>query len=136
MAENNSLILKQPPKKLEYINKLLEYDPPATLYEKAKTWITKKEETRPHSISEWCQILGSTSNNNNTRDFLEELVEKDALVSEGRVGKKPNEKEVYRIDKKRLEQVVYNDPFWNWIRSLSIRLINNQESNRKIVKDF
>lgn len=136
MAEKHSLILKRPPRKLEYINKLLQYDQPATLFEKAKNWLVKDQTTRPHSISEWCQVLGSTKNNENTRDFLEELIQKDALVHEDTIGKKPNRKKVYRLDKQRLEQVLYKDPFWNWIRNLSIRIINSQENNRKIVKDF
>lgn len=136
MAEHQSLILNQPPKKLEYLNKLLQYDPPTTLYEKAKTWITKQEETRPHSISKWCEIVGSTSNNDNTRGFFEKLVEEEALVYEDTIGEPPNENEIYSLDKARLEEVMYNDPFWEWIKLVSFRVINNQEPNRKIVKDY
>lgn len=136
MAETSHLILKEQPKRLEYINKLFQYDPPATLYEKAKTWITRDKTTRPHSISEWCQILGSTRNNQNTREFLEKLVEEEALVYEDTVGETPNTNDRYILDKARLEEVMYNSAFWKWTRPISERMYNNQEPNKKIVKDF
>lgn len=136
MGETDKLILNKPPKNLEYLEKLLHYDSQATLLEKAKKWITQKDQTRPHSKSEWCEILGSTKNNSAVRTFLEKLIEKKALVYEDTKGKPPNQYDRYVLDKNRLEQVFYNDPFWNWIRDISIRMINNQESNRKVIKDF
>jgi hypothetical protein len=136
MAENSSIIVQEPPKNLEYMNKLFKYDQQKTLLQKAKTFITKTDRTRPHSISEWCQILGSTKNNSSTRTFLEELVEKDALVEKGSKGNPPNECKLYILDKKRLEKVFYNDPYWSWIKDISFRVINGPEENKKIVTDF
>jgi len=136
MAETNNLILKEPPKNLEYTKKLLNYDPKTTLLEKTKKWITRKDQTRPHSKSEWCEILGSTKNNTSVRNFLDILIEENVLVYEDTRGQPPNEYDRYKLDKKRLEQVFSQGPFWNWIRDLSIRIINNQEDDKKVVSDF
>jgi len=136
MGESNNLVLNQPPKNLEYIEKLLNYDPQTTLLEKAKKWVTKKDRTRPHTISEWCEILGSTKNNTSARTFLQKLVEEDALINEGTKGEPPNESKTYRLDKKNLEKAIYNDPFWNWIRDISIKMINRQEPYKKVVTDI
>lgn len=136
MGESKHLILKEPPKKLEYIKKLLNYDPNQTFLEKTKKWITRKDQTRPHSKSEWCEILGSTKNNTSVRNFLDILIEKNVLVYEDTKGQPPNEYDRYKLDKKRLENVFSKDPFWNWIRDISIRTINNQEPNKKVVNDF
>lgn len=136
MGDKNNLILNEPPKKLEYIQKLLHYDAHDNIIEKAKKWITRTDQTRPHSKSEWCEILGSTKNNTSVRNFLKILIEEEALVYEDTKGEPPNQYDTYKLDKNRLEEVIYEDPFWNWIRDISIRMINNQESNRKIVTDF
>lgn len=127
MGENTCLIIDKKPRNLEYIEKLFNYDRKQTLIEKTKKWITRTDQTRPHSISEWCQILGSTETNPNTRNFLEKLVEQEALVLEN---EDSNGTKLYRLDKKKLENALYEDPFWNWIRDLSFRLIDNQEPNR------
>lgn len=133
MGENTYLITDKPPKNLEYIQKLLNYDRKQTLLEKAKKYVTRTDQTRPHSISEWCNILGSTKTNPNTRKFLEKLVEQDALVMDE---ENSNGTELYRLDKKNLEEAFYNDPYWNWIREISFRIIDNQEPNRKTVTDI
>lgn len=136
MGKTNNLVLNEPPKNLEYIEKLLHYDSHSTFLEKAKKWFTQTNETRPHSKSQWCKILGSTENNTATRSFLEKLIEKEALVHEETRGKPPNTYDVYRLDKTRLEEIIFEDPFWNWIRDISIRMINNQEPYKKVVTDI
>jgi hypothetical protein len=136
MGESSNLILNKPPKNLEYIQKLLNYDPHTTFLEKAKKWVTQKNQTRPHTISEWCEILGSTKNNTSARSFLENLIKEDALIQEGNKGNPPNQSKTYRLDKKKLEQALYNDPFWNWIRDISIQIINNQEPYKKVKTDI
>jgi len=68
--------------------------------------------------------------------FLQKLVEEDALINEGTKGEPPNESKTYRLDKKNLEKAIYNDPFWNWIRDISIKMINRQEPYKKVVTDI
>lgn len=133
MGENQCLILETPPKKLEYVSKLYNYDKKKTFLEKTKKIILGSDYTRPHTISKWCQILGSTKNNQATRDFLELLVDKQALVKDGVKGSPPNQAELYRLDRNKLTETVYNDVFWDWIRDISIEVINNQEPNKKVV---
>lgn len=136
MGESSNIILNKPPKNLEYVQKLLNYDAHTTFLEKAKRWVTQTNRTRPHTISEWCEILGSSKHNSSARDFLEKLVDEEALIQEGTKGKPPNQSETYRLDKKKLEEAIYNDSFWNWIRDLSIQIINNQEPYKKVVTDI
>lgn len=136
MGNNTNLVLKKEPKKLRYIKILLSYDQSNTFLQKAKKWITKKDKTRPHTISEWCEILGSTKTNNNARKFLDKLVEEEALKHEDTTGQPPNEEKRYRLDKVRLEEAFYEDPMWNWIRDIAFRTINNQEPRKKVVTDI
>lgn len=133
MGGDQSLIGIKKPKNLEHIQTLFNYDQKTTLLEKAKKWVTRRNHTRPHSISEWCQILGSTKTNPDTRSFLEQLVEEDALFleDEDQYGTK-----LYKLDKAKLEEAVFNDCYWDWNRSLSIRLINNQEPSKTVTTDI
>ena len=133
MAENTSLIIEDKPKNLQYIERLFNYDQKQTILEKTKKWITRTNRTRPHSISEWCKILGSTETNQHTRGFLENLVDEKALVLEK---KDKNGVKLYRLDKKRLEKVAYNSDFWSYIRDFSFRMINKQEPRRTVTTEI
>lgn len=133
MVENTCLITDKPPKNLEYVQKLLEYDKETTLYEKFKKKITRSNNTRPHTKSQWCQILGSSKTNPQTRSFLEKLIQNKALVKEE---EQKDGTELYKLDKDRLEELAFQDPYYNMHRDFFFRIINNQEPNKKIVNDF
>jgi len=135
MADNGSLILEDEPKKLVYLKKLLTYDQPSNFYERAKTFFTA-DKTRPHSISEWAEIVGSKRNNGNTRSFLESLADKDALQLEGERQSGNKTYKVYSVNKDRLLKVFSKSTYYHWNRDLMIKTINKAESNRKVIKDF
>lgn len=131
MGENN-LILEEPPKNLQYIRLLLNYSSEDTFWGKAAAFITRNSKTQAHSIAQWCQILGSQNTNPQTRQFLEKLVEKNALIKEP--GTKDPEK--YRLDKENLTSAVYEDPYYLWHKDLFFRVINTHERFKKVKTDF
>lgn len=135
MDGEQPLILKTCPKKIVYIQKLLQYDQPDTFIEKAKTYF-RQEKTRPHSIGRWAEIIGSTSNNKNARNFLEKLAEENALEKEGERGNPPNKREVYTLNKQKLIECFKESSYYDWHRDLFIKTINQAEPNKKIVTDF
>ena len=131
MAEKHTIFFETPPKKIEYINKLLNYDQKNTLLEKAKKYFTKKDETRPHTKGKWCKILGKRKTNPDTRKFLEKLIQENAL-------KKTNNSDPikYSLDRNRLIEVYYNSVLYNHLRDINIETINKKEPNKKVVTDI
>lgn len=133
MVENPELIAKKKPKKLEYIEKLLNYDQKETIIGKAKQILPgKKNKTRPHTISEWCEILGKQKTNPDTRKFLEKLVEKKVLTRE----KTRNGSKTYSLDKDKLTEIFYRSKYYNWHRDIFFKVINKEEPTKKIVTDI
>lgn len=136
MGGNQSLFFENPPKKLEYINILLNYDKETTFLEKAKSYFSSKDLTRPHTKSKWCNILGKTDTNPDTREFLDTLIQKNALKQDGEKGEPPNQVPTYRLDRNQLLNVYYNSTLYNSLRDLNFETINKQEPNKKIITDF
>lgn len=132
MGGNNQVFFEKTPKKLEYVNTLLNYDKETTLLEKAKKYFTKKDLTRPHSKSEWCRILGKRETNPDTRQFLDKLIEENALKQEEDGG----ENDCYRLDRNKLLQVYYDSSLYNKLRDLNFETINKKEPKKKIVTDL
>lgn len=135
MGESNYLIQKNTPKKLVYLQKLLNYEKPVTLYEKAKTWLSK-DIAGPHTKRKWMTIVGSTKDNGNCEDFMDYLIQENALVEQGKIGEPPNKTETYSLDKNRLLEVFYESDYYTWHRDIFIETINHAEPDRKIVTDF
>lgn len=130
------MIKGDPPKGLEYTKKLLEYDKPATFFDKAQKIITRKEQTEDNTISQWCEILGSTKTNEHTREFLKYLIQENALKEESVKGQPPNQTETYSLDKKRLLECYSQTADYKIRRDLCLQVINKVEKGIKTIKDF
>jgi len=125
------LILDKPPKKLEYILKLKDYEE-TNLYLQAKNFLTSNRKTQAYTVSKWCEILDSTKTNPTARSFLETLIEEDVLVENGT---NPNGDEQYSLDKKELLGCYQKSFFYQLTRDLNIETINQEERFKSVVTD-
>lgn len=135
MGAEAGFILSSKPDRLEYVEKLLKYEESHGWLDKIQKVVKRKRTTRSHSISEWCKILGKSKTNPQVRDFLQKLIEKNILIENGE-RKTGAEHKVYKLDKDRLENLLYNSSYYAWHRDIFFRVVNNQEPNKKIVTDI
>jgi len=131
-SENFHLIIEDPPKKLEYLLILKNYDE-ENLYQQTKNFLTGNRKTQAYTISKWCEVLDSTKTNPTARGFLETLIEEDVLIQEG-VNK--DDAEVYRLDKKALLSCYRKSFFYQLTRELNIETINQEERFKTVKTDI
>lgn len=134
MGENSDqfhLIIDEPPKKLDYLLKLKNYQE-HNLYQQAKNFLTANKKTQAYTVSKWCEKLDSTKTNPTTRSFLDQLIEEDVLVKEGTNG---DNADVYSLDKKALLSVYHKSFFYQLTRDLNIDTINQEERFKTVITD-
>lgn len=118
-------------KGLEYTQKLLTYDQPATFTEKVVSKFSSKK-SGPYNKTKWCKILGSSDKNPQTREYLNYLEEKNALIEEHSEGKT----KYYSLNKKNLLKAAQESSWWSQRRDLIFQIINKGEPRRKVVTDI
>lgn len=136
MGENHGshqLILDNPPEKLSLINRLYNYDRSRTWTEKFWNVFRNTDKTQAHSISEWCQLLGKESNNQDCRDLIEKLWDLGALE---KTCETHNGYPKLVLDRNELVRCYRNSVFYNSCRDLNFAAINGFEEGRKIVTDW
>lgn len=139
MGENLNLVFEKTPKRLEYILKLYNFDKTDWM-QKTKNLLISQEKTKAFTFNQWCEFLDDPDNenskhNSSIRDFLKLLIDEDVLVKVDVRGKPPNEKKVYRLDKKSLRQTYYKSSFYRLTRDLDIDTINSEEPFKTVITD-
>lgn len=126
------LIFEKPPKKLEYLLKLKNYEE-NNLFQQAKNFLTANRKTQAYTVSKWCEVLDSSKTNPTTRGFLDTLIEEDALVYEG---ENKDDAEVYSLDKKALISCYHKSFCYQLMKDLNIETINQEERFKSVVTDI
>jgi len=129
------MIKGQLPKGVQYTKTLLNYDPERTIPGRIKQRIVGSK-TKEHAKKEWYRILGSHDKNQNTRDYIDHLIENNALQLEKKEGKPPNETEYYSLNKQRLREL-YRESWWFKAQEdLIFETIDKAVSGKRIANDY
>jgi len=139
MGGNLNLVFENTPKRLEYILKLYNFDKTDWM-QKTKNFLISQEKTKAFTFNEWCEFLDdpdneNSINNNSIRDFLKLLIDENVLVKVDVRGEPPNEKKVYRLDKKALRKAYYKSNFYRLTRGLNVDTISSEEPFKTVVTD-
>jgi hypothetical protein len=139
MEDAINLIFKNPPKRLDYLLRLKDFDE-TDFFQKTKNFLTTQEKTKAFTISKWCEIVDDPENensehNNSIREFLQLLVDENVLIETDVRGEPPNEVSLYRLDKKELRRVWSESLCYLLLKELNIETINQEERFKSVVTD-